>query len=112
MDFQTIKHEVREGILILTLHRPEQLNAFTVTMADELERTAPAARLALYEERLAGVRRRVHDAARRGASAERSARAIEHALFAARPRLRLPPATSSVPNRFISASCRAWYSRR
>lgn len=39
MDFQTIKHEVRDGILVLTLHRPEQLNAFTVTMADELERT-------------------------------------------------------------------------
>lgn len=39
MEFETIKHEVRDGILILTLHRPEQLNAFTVTMADELERT-------------------------------------------------------------------------
>ena len=39
MDFETIKHEVRDGILVLTLHRPEQLNAFTVTMADELERT-------------------------------------------------------------------------
>lgn len=39
MAFQTITHEVRDGILILTLHRPEQLNAFTVTMAEELERT-------------------------------------------------------------------------
>ena len=39
MEFQTITHEVRDGVLLVTLHRPEQLNAFTVTMADELEQT-------------------------------------------------------------------------
>ena len=37
MDFETIRHEVDEGILTITLNRPEQLNAFTVTMAEELE---------------------------------------------------------------------------
>ena len=34
--YQTIKYEVEQGILTITLHRPEQLNAFTVTMAQEL----------------------------------------------------------------------------
>lgn len=34
--YQTLKYEIEEGILTLTLHRPEQLNAFTVTMANEL----------------------------------------------------------------------------
>ena len=37
--FETLRHELTEGILRVTLHRPEHLNAFTVTMADELERT-------------------------------------------------------------------------
>jgi len=37
MDFQTIQHDVTDGILIITLDRPEHLNAFTVTMAEELE---------------------------------------------------------------------------
>lgn len=36
MDFQTIRHEVSDGILTITLHRPEQLNAFTPEMANEL----------------------------------------------------------------------------
>ncbi|MFC7505743.1 crotonase/enoyl-CoA hydratase family protein [Nocardioides sp. GCM10030258] len=37
MDFQTIRHDVSDGILTITLNRPEQLNAFTVAMAEELE---------------------------------------------------------------------------
>lgn len=37
-DFETLTWDVDEqGILVLTLARPEQLNAFTVTMARELE---------------------------------------------------------------------------
>lgn len=36
MDYQTLKYQVEEGILTLSLHRPEQLNAFTVTMSKEL----------------------------------------------------------------------------
>jgi enoyl-CoA hydratase/carnithine racemase len=40
--FQTLRLELADdGILIVQLHRPEQLNAFTVTMANEL--------IALYE---------------------------------------------------------------
>jgi enoyl-CoA hydratase/carnithine racemase len=34
--YQTIRYEVSEGILTLTLHRPEQMNAFTPEMASEL----------------------------------------------------------------------------
>lgn len=37
MSFETLERVVEDGVLTLTLHRPEQLNAFTVTMADELE---------------------------------------------------------------------------
>lgn len=37
MDFETIRHDVTDGILTITLDRSEQLNAFTVTMAEELE---------------------------------------------------------------------------
>lgn len=37
MEFQTIRHDVSDGILTITLNRPKQLNAFTVTMAEELE---------------------------------------------------------------------------
>jgi enoyl-CoA hydratase/carnithine racemase len=33
----TVDYTVADGILTLTLDRPDQLNAFTVTMADELE---------------------------------------------------------------------------
>ncbi|MFE7422013.1 crotonase/enoyl-CoA hydratase family protein [Rhodococcus sp. NPDC057529] len=39
MQFTTIRHEVEDGILTVVLDRPEKLNAFTVEMADELERT-------------------------------------------------------------------------
>jgi enoyl-CoA hydratase/carnithine racemase len=36
MSYQTLDYQVREGILTLTLSRPEQLNAFTTEMAEEL----------------------------------------------------------------------------
>lgn len=39
MTFETLEHAIDDGVLTVTLRRPEQLNAFTVTMADELERT-------------------------------------------------------------------------
>jgi len=35
-EYETISYAVDDGILLLTLNRPEQLNAFTVTMTDEL----------------------------------------------------------------------------
>lgn len=34
--YETLDYSVTDGILTLTLDRPDQLNAFTVTMADEL----------------------------------------------------------------------------
>lgn len=36
MNYQTIRYEVSDGILTITLHRPEQMNAFTPEMANEL----------------------------------------------------------------------------
>lgn len=36
MDYSTIAWTVRSGIATITLHRPERLNAFTLTMAEEL----------------------------------------------------------------------------
>lgn len=36
MSYTTLRYEVADDILTLTLDRPEQLNAFTVTMAEEL----------------------------------------------------------------------------
>jgi enoyl-CoA hydratase/carnithine racemase len=36
-DYETLHVEIVDRVLLLTLNRPEQLNAFTVTMADELE---------------------------------------------------------------------------
>lgn len=39
MTFTTISHDIDDGILTVTLDRPEALNSFTPTMADELERT-------------------------------------------------------------------------
>lgn len=36
MTYETLDYTVDDGVLTLTLDRPEQLNAFTVTMAEEL----------------------------------------------------------------------------
>jgi enoyl-CoA hydratase/carnithine racemase len=35
-NYQTLQYELTQGILTITLNRPEQLNAFSVTMAHEL----------------------------------------------------------------------------
>lgn len=37
MDYATLKYQVEDGVLVLTLNRPDQLNAFTVEMANDLE---------------------------------------------------------------------------
>jgi len=37
MSYDTIRYEVTENVLTITLDRPERLNAFTTEMADELE---------------------------------------------------------------------------
>jgi len=37
MTYETLRYEVADGILTLSLNRPDQLNAFTVQMADDLE---------------------------------------------------------------------------
>lgn len=39
MTLNTLRCDLDAGILTITLNRPDQLNAFTVEMADELERT-------------------------------------------------------------------------
>ena len=36
MTYNTLRYEVADNILTLTLNRPEQLNSFTVEMANEL----------------------------------------------------------------------------
>ncbi|MGH7788662.1 MAG: crotonase/enoyl-CoA hydratase family protein [Candidatus Binatia bacterium] len=36
MDYQDIRYELADGVLIITLHRPDKLNAFTERMAVEL----------------------------------------------------------------------------
>ncbi len=36
MEFKTLKSEIADGIMTLTLHRPERLNAFTAAMMHEL----------------------------------------------------------------------------
>lgn len=36
MAYETIRYELADGLLTITLNRPEQLNAFTPTMAEEL----------------------------------------------------------------------------
>lgn len=35
MDFRTLRYEVDSGVATITLHRPDRLNAFTLTMARE-----------------------------------------------------------------------------
>jgi enoyl-CoA hydratase/carnithine racemase len=37
MSYTTLRHDIDDGLLLLRLNRPDHLNAFTVTMADELE---------------------------------------------------------------------------
>jgi len=37
VSYETIRYDVNDGILTLTLNRPDRMNAFTVTMANELE---------------------------------------------------------------------------
>lgn len=39
MTYTTISHEIEDGVLTVTLDRPDQLNSFTPQMADELEQT-------------------------------------------------------------------------
>jgi enoyl-CoA hydratase/carnithine racemase len=36
MDFETLRYDLADGVLTITLHRPDRLNAFTATMAHEL----------------------------------------------------------------------------
>ncbi|WP_257786373.1 hypothetical protein [Janibacter indicus] len=38
-DHETLSLSITDGILLVTLDRPEAMNSFTVTMADELEAT-------------------------------------------------------------------------
>lgn len=39
MAYETLTHDIEDGVLTITLNRPDQLNAFTVTMANELEQS-------------------------------------------------------------------------
>lgn len=39
MTYETLDHAIDDGVLTITLNRSEQLNSFTVTMAQELERS-------------------------------------------------------------------------
>ena len=36
MNFETLNHHVADGILTITLNRPERLNAFVLRMGEEL----------------------------------------------------------------------------
>jgi enoyl-CoA hydratase/carnithine racemase len=42
-DLTELRYDVADGVATITLHRPERLNAFTLTMADELATVAAAA---------------------------------------------------------------------
>lgn len=52
MSFETVAYEVTDGILTITLNRPEKLNAFTVQMADDL---IAAYRLANTDDRVRAI---------------------------------------------------------
>ena len=43
MDLTELRYDVADRIATIRLHRPERLNAFTPTMADELVRVTAAA---------------------------------------------------------------------
>jgi enoyl-CoA hydratase/carnithine racemase len=43
MVYEQIRYDVADGIATITLHRPDRMNAFTATMADELIRAFDAA---------------------------------------------------------------------
>jgi len=43
VDLTELRYDVEDGVATITLHRPERLNAFTLTMADELSTAAAAA---------------------------------------------------------------------
>jgi len=43
LDLTELRYAVEDGVATITLHRPDRLNAFTLTMADELTRVAAAA---------------------------------------------------------------------
>ncbi len=38
MNYETIKYEIKDKILTITLNRPDRLNAFTGQMTQELKR--------------------------------------------------------------------------
>src|SRR4051794_21259115 len=43
MDFEQIRYELADGVLTITLHRPDKLNAYTPTMQAELLQALDAA---------------------------------------------------------------------
>jgi enoyl-CoA hydratase/carnithine racemase len=43
VDLTELRYDVQDGVATITLHRPDRLNAFTLTMADELATVAAAA---------------------------------------------------------------------
>lgn len=57
---------------------------------DQIEHELPEVAKAYYADAIAAMRKAVEVQARRGISAERVARAVEHALFSSRPKTRYP----------------------
>jgi enoyl-CoA hydratase/carnithine racemase len=43
VELTEVRYDVEDGVATITLHRPDRLNAFTLTMADELAPVAAAA---------------------------------------------------------------------